>query len=59
MYLWVHLCFFHMRIYSDGALVGIMGFKWWHSAPLASDGVHQAPEAWLMELIKGGETVTR
>lgn len=51
--------FIYMRIYSDGALVGIMGFKWRHPAPLASDGVHQAPEAWLMEMIKGGETVTR
>lgn len=51
--------FIYMRIYSDGALVGIMGFKWRYPAPLASDGVHQAPEGWLMELIKGGETVTR
>lgn len=51
--------FIYMRINSDGALVGIMGFKWRHPVPFASDGVHQTPEAWLMELIKGGETVTR
>lgn len=51
--------FIYMQIYSNRALVCIMGFKWWHPAPLASDPFHHALEASLIELIKGGETVTR
>lgn len=49
----IYICF-----YSDSAL-RIMGFKWWHPAPYASDRFHHALVASLIELIKGGETVTR
>lgn len=36
-----------------------MGFKWWLLAPLAPDHFHHELVASLIELIKGGETVTR
>lgn len=49
----------YICIYSDSALVWNMGFKWCHPAPLALDRFHHALVAALIELIKGGETVTR
>lgn len=51
--------FIYIRIYFAPALVRIRGFKWWRPAPLASDRFHHALVASPIELIKGGETVTR
>lgn len=51
--------FVYICIYSDSALIQIMGLKWQLPAPLIPDRFNHALVASLIELIKGGETVTR